>query len=115
MINEIEPCVFERIDRQEEVISFLKNEIVMIHRKLDELIAGPALKNTFNQLSDMRENVDRNLKSLNDMILSVKGLMSQMRSVRGRKSDWDNHEINAKPSKDLVSIEYDSQMIQVRN
>jgi hypothetical protein len=76
-------------------IKFIKEEIIKINRKLDEIIQGPIFKRTLSITDSLDEKVANNLKSLNNMILQVKGIVSQVNTLRGRKSDWDGAEVNA--------------------
>ena len=75
-------------------IKIIKEEIRAIHRKLDQIIEGPAFKSTLSHIGGLSAKTDENLKSLNNMLLQVKGIVSQVNTLRGRKSDWDGTEIN---------------------
>jgi len=85
-------------------IKFIKEEIIKINRKLDEIIQGPIFKRTLSITDSLDEKVANNLKSLNTMILQVKGIVTQIHSLRGRKSDWDGPEVNVYSVKELLQI-----------
>lgn len=87
-------------------IKFIKEEIIKINRKLDELIEGPVFKRTWGIADSLDEKVAKNLHSLNNMILQVKGIVSQVNTLRGRRSDWDGAEVEVKSFKNIVNLEY---------
>ena len=85
-------------------IKFIKEEIIKINCKLDEIIQGPIFKRTLSITDSLDEKVANNLKSLNNMILQVKGIVSQVHTLRGRKNDWDGPEVNAYSVKEILQI-----------
>ncbi len=84
----------------------LKQQIREINRKLDQLIEGPALRSTLTRIGTLEEICAKNLKSLNDMILQVKGVVTQVRTLRGRRSDWDGEEVKADSFKEVCTLDY---------
>jgi hypothetical protein len=79
-------------------IKYIKESLISLHAKVDAITNGPMFTRTLSITDSLDEKVAKNLRSLNEMILSVKGLMAQMRSIRGQKrSDWDGQEIQTYP------------------
>ena len=90
---ESEVCLFERIENVEDTIGEIHRKLQLIDVKLERIIEGPIFRTALNQISSVQENCDRNSNALNTMMLQLKGVLSQMNSIRGKKSDWDGEEI----------------------
>ncbi len=86
-------------------IKSLKEEILKINQKLDQIISGPVFTSTLTRIGTLDEKCAENLRSLNNMLLQVKGIVAQVNTLRGRKSDWDGDEIKAKGFADMITLE----------
>jgi hypothetical protein len=86
----------EIMQKYDETLSIILRELVKINAKIDAISEGPIFRKTQGIYESIDKKCDYNLQSLNTMILQVKGIVSQVNSLRGKKSDWDNDEINVK-------------------
>ena len=75
-------------------LKYIKELLIKISEKLDKIIEGPVFNSTLTRIGTLDEIAAKNMRSLNDMILQVKGIVSQVHTLRGRKNDWDGEEIN---------------------
>lgn len=92
------------IPYENEILS-IQQELRQINRKLDQIIAGPVFTSTITRIGTLDEKVAENLRSLNNMILQVKGVVTQIRAARNIRSDWDGKEVKGKVSIDILEIE----------
>lgn len=90
---------------QVDDILFIKSEIIKINKKLDEIIKGPIFREHLTMTGNMEAKVNDNMRRLNDMLLQVKGIVSQVSSLRGRKSDWFGKEISSEALEGIKYIE----------
>lgn len=82
----------------------IRRSLSKLHEKIDAITNGPIFKRTLSITDTLDEKVAKNLNSLNQMILEVKGMAAQFRSLRGRRSDWDGEEVKYPQGKECLIL-----------
>lgn len=86
-------------------LALIREELQRLNAKLDAISNGPVFTSTLTRIATLDQQCADNLKALNTMMLQIKGVLSQVSTIRGKgKSDWYREEIPAEHSKKKNTI-----------
>lgn len=101
-MSEEDKGIIYRLSTYEDKIGLINLRLKSIEDKLDQILRGPVFNSTLTRIGTLEEICANNLKQLNNMILQVKGIVSQVNTLRGRTSEWDGDEIMPKKQTELL-------------